>query len=168
MIESRLVRSLRAMVEAITAQTKCHVLVRYRVVNRVVDRYNLQAVNKSSGWPDILPCAVMAGAAGYKAELTNGSIVLVQFIEGDEAQPIITHFEQAGQPGFIPISIKIAADDGPALPAARQTDTVAIFFPPVMAFSGTVGGAPAVGTVTIPGPGYGTIQTGSTKVGIGG
>ena len=168
MTESRLVRALRGIVAAITAQTRCHVPVRYRVVSQTVDRYNLQAVSKAAGWPDILPCAVMAGAAGYKANLTPGSIVLVQFIEGDETQPMITHFEQPGQPGFVPVAIKIGADSGPAAAAARVGDQVTVFFPAGIPLTGTVSGNPFVGTFTTPVTGIGTIQTGSSKVGIGG
>lgn len=169
MIEDRFLRALRAVVNAFTEKTRCHVPVRYRVVAASgPDRYDLQAVQKSAGWPDLVPCAVSPGAAGYKANLAIGSTVLVQFVEGDVALPLITHFEVPGAPGFVPIGIKIGADAGAAPAAARVGDIVTIFFPSPMAFAGTVGGAPATGTVTIPGPGVGTIQTGSTKVGIGG
>jgi len=167
-IEDRFLRAVRAVVDAFTERTRCHVPVRYRVVAASgPDRYELQAVRKAAGWPDLVPCAVMPGAGGYKASLAIGSTVLVQFVEGDVSLPVITHFETPGAPGFVPISVKIAADAGTPPAAARVGDIVSIFFPSPMAFSGTIGGVPATGTVVIPGPGVGSIQTGSTKVGIG-
>lgn len=165
MIEDRFLRAFRALVNAFTEQTRCHVPVRYRVIAASgPDRYDLQAVRKASGWPDILPCAVSPGAAGYKATLAVGSTVLVQFVEGDPAQPIITHFETPGQPGFVPDAIKIGADGGTPPAVARVGDQVSVFFPAGMPVSGTVSGNPFTGTITIAVTGLGLIQTGSAKV----
>ncbi len=165
MIHDRILRAFAALVEKFTEQTKCHVQVRYRVVRAQGDRYDLQAVRKGE-WPDLVPCGVQAGAAGYKANLALGSIVLVAFVEGDPTLPRIVAFEEPGQPGFVPISIKIAADAGAAPAAARVGDTVQGFMA-VGPITGTISGAPFVGVVSVPIQFVGTIQTGSTKVGIG-
>ncbi len=165
MIHDRILRAFEALVDKFTERTRCHVQVRYRVVRAQGDRYDLQAVRKGE-WPDLVPCAVMGGAAGYKANLALGSIVLVSFIEGDLTLPRITAFEEPGQPGFIPISIKISGDAGPVPAAARVGDTVQGFMA-VGPITGTISGAPFTGVVAVPIQFVGTIQTGSTKVGIG-
>lgn len=170
MIPDRLLRALLALVDARLEPLRCHVKVRYRVISASgPDRYDLQAVRKGE-WPDLVPCAVAPGAAGYKANLTLGSIVLVEFVEGDLALPRITAFEEPGQPGFVPISIKIAADAGSAPAAARVGDvTKGLIAPGVITGTITIGGVPSpfVGTFATPMPVITTIQTGSQKVGIG-
>lgn len=170
MIQDRVLRAFRALTEAFMAQTRCHVKVRYRVIQAVGDRYNLQAVRKGE-WPDLVPCAVQAGAAGYKASLALGSVVLVEFVEGDPTLPRITAFEEPGQPGFVPISIKIAADAGIAPAAARVGDFVkGLIAPGPITGTITIAGTPSpfVGTFATPLEVISTIQAGSTKVGIGG
>lgn len=171
MIADRLLRAFLAIVDARLETTKCHVKVRYRVITKSgPDRYELQAVRKGE-WPDLVPCAVAPGASGYKADLALGSVVLVEFIEGDATLPRITAFEEPGQPGFVPVSIKIAADSGTAPAAARVGDfTKGLLVPGPISGTITIGGTPSpfVGTFTLPIEIITTIQAGSTKVGIGG
>jgi len=166
MIQDRLLRAFQALVDKFTEQTKCHVKVRYRVVSAVGDRYNLQAIRKGD-WPDLVPCGVQAGAAGYKANLTLGSVVLVEFIEGDISLPRITAFEEPGQPGFVPISIKIAADGGPAPAAARVGDLVEGLIAPGPITGVITGFGPFTATIVLPLKVVSTIQAGSTRVTIG-
>ena len=163
MIGSKISRALLAIIEQAIAPFRYHALVRYRVVLKVVDRYHLQAVRKGQ-WPDITHVSVMPGAAGYDASLTLGSIVLVSFVEGDPTLPVVTHFTGPGQEGFIPISVAIAGSDKAA---SGVGDTVKVMMPPILPVTGTVSGAPFVGTITIPTTMLGSIQTGSTKVRIG-
>jgi hypothetical protein len=163
MIDSKAIRALRALIKQFTAPLEYHAKVRYRVVQKVVDRYHLQAVAKGK-WPDQTYVSVKPGAAGYDASLALGSIVVVEFLEGDPTLPVITHFAGPGESGFTPISVAIAGADKAA---AGVGDQVACFFPPLMPVTGTVSGAPFIGTVTIPSVIFGTIQTGSTKVKIG-
>ncbi len=166
MIPDRILRAFKALVDAFTEQAKCHVQVRYRVVRAQGDRYDLQAVRKGE-WPDLVPCGVQAGAAGYKANLTLGSIVLVSFVEGDPSLPRITAFEEPGQPGFIPISIKISADSGPAPAAARVGDLVRGLIAPGPITGVITGQGPFTGTFATPLEVICTIQDGSQKVSIG-
>jgi hypothetical protein len=141
---------------------------RYRVVNMAGDRVDLQIVRKASGWPDLASVAMWAGVAGVHADLTPGAEVLVELVEGDEAQPVIVGFVGRGGQGHVAEHVTIgAADSDDAMPAARQGDTVRVLLPP-MVFTGTIGGSPATGVLSaMTGSTLGTIETGSPKVGIG-
>lgn len=105
-----LLDTLRALVDGLTAQTRLHVPVRYRVVsvNPVDNRVNLQAVKKGP-WPDILPTSTRAGVPGVEAKLTQGSICLVAFIEGNASMPVITHFSTTEESGWAPLSLRFDA-----------------------------------------------------------
>lgn len=95
---------------------------RYRVVAMRDDgRVELQAVRKAAGLPDVQPIAMWPGVAGAHAELAPGAEVLVEFIEGDPTQPILTHFAGKGGAGFVPTSISFCES---VQAAARQGDLV--------------------------------------------
>jgi len=163
MIDSKALRAFRALIKQFTAPLEYHAKVRYRVVEKIVDRYHLQAVRKGA-WPDQTFVSVKPGAAGYDASLALGSVVVVEFLEGDPTLPVVTHFAGPGEEGFIPISVAIAGADKAA---SGVGDQVEVFMPPIMPVAGTVSGAPFVGTITIPSTLLGMIRTGSTKVRIG-
>lgn len=89
---------------------------RYRVVNMKGDgRVEIQAVSKAPGLPDLTPVHMWPGLAGVFNKLTLSSEVLVQFIDGDPTQPVITHF--AGKTGVAwePQTIDIAVSGNPTL-----------------------------------------------------
>ena len=88
---------------------------RYRVVEMAVDRVQLQAVRKLAGLPDVLPATMFPGTAGTWASLTSGSLVLVQFIEGDPSQPIVTHYSTKDDPGWRPARLVIDAVNAVAI-----------------------------------------------------
>jgi hypothetical protein len=153
---------------------------RYRVVNMRTDgRVDLQAVNRASGVPDLQFIAMWPGVAGAHAELTPGAEVLVEFIEGDRAKPILTGFGGKQAPGFVPVGIVFG---GSTSAAARVGDVVAVApatpVPPATPQTITLAGAGAgAGTYTfsfspvaVPGEEtprgvlLGTIVTGSPKV----
>ncbi len=137
-------------------------LFRYRVVRMAGERVELQAVRKLAGLPDLLPLSCWPGVAGAHANLRPGAEVLVGFIEGDRAQPVVLAFAGADGPGFVPVSLTLGGTEG--LPAARQGDVVEVQLPPA-AFTGTVGGVTATGVLTFtPSKGMGVITTGSSKV----
>jgi hypothetical protein len=139
-------------------------LWRYRVVRMVGDRVELQAVKRSVGLPDVLPLSMWPGVAGVHAVLSPGAEVLVQFVEGSRAQPVVTHFAGKDGTGFVPVSLALGGTAGPA--AARLGDVVEVLLPPAV-FSGTIGGSPATGVLTFTtGSALGTITSGSTKVQI--
>src|SRR5262252_4327925 len=95
---------------------------RYRVVTQRDDgRLELQAVRREAGLPDLKPIRVWPGVAGAAADLTPGAEVLVEFIEGDPQQPIVTHFAGVDGPGFVPVSLAFCES---TMRAARQGDLV--------------------------------------------
>lgn len=159
MIDTKALRALRALIKLFTSKLEYHAKVRYRVVEKVVDRYHLQAVKKGK-WPDQTFVSVMPGAAGYDAPPALGSIVVVEFLEGDPSLPVVTHFSGPGQEGFIPISVAIAGSDKAV---AGVGDQVAFVLPPGIPLLTSVGPATIASPIQI----VGTIQTGSTKVKMG-
>ena len=162
-MHARLLESITRLIERITGTYEYDAPVRYRVVSQASDKLKLQAVRKGP-WPDATNVQMTPGAAGYNAQLTVGSIVLITFVEGDPSLPTVTHFAGPGSDGFVPVSIEIG---GTGRPVARVGDTVAAYFPPAMPVVGTVSGNPFVGTITITTPSYGLIQTGSSIVAAG-
>jgi uncharacterized Zn-binding protein involved in type VI secretion len=148
-----------------------HGTYRYRVVRMAGERVELQAVRKLIGLPDIAPVSMWPGVADTHAQLQLGAEVLVCFIDGDRAQPVITHFAGADGVGFVPTQLTLGGTAGP--PAARQGDAVSIVLPPLAvisgAFTGLIGGVDATGTVQgqatfVTNQATGIITGGSSKV----
>lgn len=140
-------------------------LFRYRVVRMAVDgRVELQAVRRVVGLPDILPVSQWPGVAGVHAELAPGTVVLVQFIEGNRTLPIVTHYVGKDGTDFVPVSLVIGGADG--APAARLGDAVEVLLPPAT-LNGTLSGAPITGVISFLLPkAEGKITAGSAKVRI--
>jgi hypothetical protein len=142
---------------------------RYRVVNMAADgRVNVQAVSKLSGVPDLLTIEQWPGVAGGHAQLMNGAIVAVEFLEGRRAMPVVTGFAGRQSADYVPSRLTLGAtnpDD--AVEVAYKGATVKVLTPPAV-FQGTINGLPAVGVVVWP-SGYtlGTIEVGSPKVRVG-
>jgi len=152
-------------------------LYRYRVVSRVGERIEAESVR--GDMPDVRPIAMWPGVAGCYAELAIGSEVLIMFVDGSPAQPVITAFAPSGSPGFVPERLAIAGTSGPA--AARVGDSVQcggigtlVTFTPVTPAPGPMTpGTPYLVSFdsTPPSPGYaasldGEITSGSSKVDI--
>lgn len=121
---------------------------RYRVLSMSVDgRVNLQIVNKRAGLPDALPVEQWAGTAGGHAELAQGAIVLVEFIEGDVTLPRVVGYAGKGNQNRVPVSLEFC---GPGRPVARLGDlcrgggagTVVTFAPVTPALGPVVPGVP--------------------------
>ncbi len=104
--QGRLVRALRSIVGRLTDRQLLGPR-KYRVVRRSADRVELQVVRRSQGLPDILPISMWPGVAGAHAELTEGAEVLVQWIDGDRTQPIVTHFAGKDGVGWTPANLTI-------------------------------------------------------------
>lgn len=154
---------------------------RYRVVTMGADkRVDLQAVRKQSGLPDLRSTSQWPGVPGVEAILTLGAEVVVQFIDADPAQPIITAYVGPGGPGFVPVSLAFC---GSEQAAARQGDLVqsggvgtVVTLQPLTGVgappnNAVVAGVPHLISFSsvppLPGPAaplYGAISTGSPKV----
>lgn len=166
----RLTGLLRSIVER-SSDGSLHGCYRYRVVRMAAGsdgRVELQAVRRSAGLPDLAPVTQWPGFAGLHAVLQPGGEVLVQFIDGDRAQPVVTHYAGKGGPGFAPVSIVIGGPDG--APAARQNDAVEVLLSPAV-ISGTIGVPPATQPITgvltfTNNKADGVIMAGSAKVRI--
>lgn len=148
-------------------------LYRYRVVQMASDKVNLQAISKAAGLPDILPVAMHPGLAGAHSELTPGTEVLVQFVEGSPTMPILTNFGGKGDTGASPSKTTIDATSEIKLGAsatkgiARHGDSVTVLLPPAV-FSGQITylgvPCPATGMVVwAPGQTIGNITVCSNK-----
>lgn len=72
---------------------------RYRVVAARDGQADLQAVVRANGLPDLLPVSMQPGILGASGTLSQGGVVLVEFIEGDPTLPIITAYAPGGAPG---------------------------------------------------------------------
>jgi hypothetical protein len=75
---------------------------RYRVVQMSAERVELQAVSSAAGLPDVIPVRQKPGVAGAHAKLAGGSIVIVEFIEGDRTLPVVTAYAGKGEEGDAP------------------------------------------------------------------
>jgi hypothetical protein len=112
-------------------------------------RVDLQAVNKASGVPDLRYVSAWPGVAGAHAKLAPGAEVLVEFIEGDRAQPILTGFGGKQAPGFVPVEL-VLGDPLTATAAASVGDTVTsapVLLPTPQTIT-LVGGGAGAGTYT--------------------
>lgn len=159
---------IRAIVKRLV-DARLHGLYRYRVLSMGPDgRVSLQAVRKSAGLPDLLPVQQWPGVAGAHATLTKGSIVGVQFLEGDETLPVVTSYQGKQGQSFVPDVVTFGATDpADAIEVAYKGATVKVLTPPA-AFSGTINGAPAAGVVVWPAPfTLGTIEVGTPRVKVG-
>lgn len=108
----RVVDALRALVARLTDGALYGPRL-YRVGELVGDRVKLQPVDRSSGLPMIGPISLWPGMAGLHAELALGAHVLVEFVDGDRTQPIVTHFAGKDGTGWTPTSLVLDAS-GPS------------------------------------------------------
>lgn len=99
--KGRLAQLLRGIVERTTSK-KLFGKYRYRYVRPSVDRVELQAVAAIAGLPDVLPVSMWPGVSGAHAKLAPGTIVLVEFIEGDRTMPIVVAFSGKDGTGHAP------------------------------------------------------------------
>jgi hypothetical protein len=134
-----------ALVRQVIATQGLHGVYEYRVVTMHGMRADLQAIDAAAGLPDLKLIDQWPGVAGANATLALGKSVLVAFVNGDRARPVVTGY--VGGDLGVPTLLTFG---GPgAAPAVRQGDPVQCPLPPAV-FSGTIGGAPASGVLTFP------------------
>lgn len=138
---------------------------RYRVFRMSGDRVEAQAVSKTTGLPDVVPVEMWPGLPGAWSDLTMGSECLVEFIEGDPAQPIVTGFSPKGRNGAIPVSQSLCGGEAPV---ARVGDSVLLALGGsllTVVFSNTpVSGTPVAAQILTATAATGVIAGGSPKV----
>lgn len=93
----------------------------FRVVEQVGNRFNLQVVRSATGLPD-LELVPARGAAGVRATVQPGELVLVAFIEADPARPVIIAHDEIDSPGWMPLFLQLGEE--PTLGVARIGDAV--------------------------------------------
>jgi hypothetical protein len=95
------------------------------------------------------------GLPGVTVKVKKGARLLLGFEAGNPERP----FASLWEPGAIEeISI-----DGGDKPVAREGDAVTCFWPPSVPVTGTLGGVPFAGTMTITSPAPGIIDTGAER-----
>jgi len=130
--------------------------------------------------PPVTKCPVYPGLLGEGVDtVPQGTLVRVMFVNGVRSRPEIVGIGSVSADATVDATgtLKLGpsagtvsvAGGGPA--AARQADSVLVYFPPLMQLSGVVGTGPSalpfVGILSVPTPGIGSIQTGSAKTNIG-
>jgi len=121
----RLTGTLTAIVEAVTRR-QLFGKYRYRVVRMSGDRVELQAVASAAGLPDVIPVAMKPGVSGAHAELTGGSIVLVEFVEGDRTMPLVVAFAGKAEEGHAPDELVLSVVSSLKLGSDSATEGVAL------------------------------------------
>lgn len=151
---SRRLAAFRALLEQLDPSRAFRGVTEYRVVLKRGKRWDLQPVRVSTGMPTLQRVKVWPGVAGAEADLQLGSRVLVGFIEGEPARPVVLAFEDAEGEGFVPTTLTLANG---TKGIARVDDTVSI-----TSITATAGGDPVVLTSAT-----GRITSGSSKVRCG-
>jgi hypothetical protein len=121
----RMINALKAIVDR---QTAGHLwgVSRYRVGQMNGDRYELQSVRRGVGLPDVIPCSAWPGVSGSHSIPQNGAECLVQFIDGDPGQPIVTHWAGKDGVGWIPTEAILAASSLVRLGSATANRALAL------------------------------------------
>ena len=117
----RLAGIVEAVIESILDR-RAYGLRKCRVIRVASDRVEVQPVRASMGLPEMLPISMWPGVAGIHATLTPGSEVLVQFVDGDRSQPVITHYVGKGGGGWVPVTIDIGEDPTSFVALATKLD----------------------------------------------
>lgn len=118
--------TLGRLVDARTEHHRYFAPWEYRVVRRTGERLDLQAVRVASGMPDLRNVRIRPGLAGGRAHPKLGSTVLVAFIDGDPARPVVTAFDEHDGPGWIPSEIALQAGSTGAAPTEHATSVEAL------------------------------------------
>jgi hypothetical protein len=105
--------ALRCAVDLLTARHRYFAPWEYRVVSRSGERLNLQIVRTSSGMPNLSSVRIRPGVAGVRMRPKLGSLVVVAFVNGDAARPMVVAFDDydgaSASPGFIPDETAVVA-----------------------------------------------------------
>lgn len=119
----RLADAIRGIVERVVDR-RLHGVSKYRVVQMSGDRVELQVVRRATGLPNALPISMWAGVAGAHADLAPGAECLVQFIDGDRTQPIVTHYAGKDGTGWTPANVVLSASTSLKLGGPNATEHV--------------------------------------------
>ena len=120
---SRTGTAFARIVLALTAELRYSGLHSYRVVSQNGERLDLQVERASSGLPNLQRVRVRYGVPGATVEHTLGALVLVAFVDGDPARPVVVAGDDPDAPGFVPAEIHLATANAPVV---RYGETVTV------------------------------------------
>jgi len=112
---SRLGSSLARLVAMLTSDLRFRGLWSYRVIAQSGESLDLQPERGSSGMPILQRVRPRYGVPGASAEHTLGSMVLVAFVDGDPAKPVVVAGDDPDAPGFVPAEIHLGTALGHAV-----------------------------------------------------
>lgn len=146
---SRLARGLMAIARHAVGLTELRSYV-YRVVLQAEDgRLTLQAVTKADGLPELLKLVpIWSSVAGLTQRLAASSLVLVEFINGDPALPIVTAIAPASGPPSKTTLAAARVEAGAGTSAAVLASTSLTQWMTIV--TSTLNGLTAPGTVAPP------------------
>lgn len=98
---------------------------------------------------------IFHGLPGVTVTVVPGARVLLQFVGGDPSKPFASLWRSG--------DIEEISFNGGTAPIARQGDPVAVYWPASVPVTGTLGGQPFTGTMTIASQGAGIIQSGAQR-----
>lgn len=133
---SRRVEALRRLIRQLLPEYKWRGVYEYRIGQQSGERLSVQPIRTSAGLPSISRVKVRPGIPGARAEHTLGSQVLVSFIDGDPARPVVIGFDDAESDGFIPDQLDLCEAEGCVV---REGDTIALTDSSTGAITITVG-----------------------------
>lgn len=121
--ESRFARDFGLAVRAVVPELPFFGRYRYRVVmaNPGDYRYHLQAISLAIGLPDLLPVSVSPGTPGLGATLYLGSIVHLQFLDGDPRYPVVVGHPPRDDEGWKPDELTLDAEDTVTIGASASS-----------------------------------------------
>jgi hypothetical protein len=125
----------------------------------------LEVVPDDTRLPGITNVPIRYGIPCVSAKIRAGSRVLIGFENGNPKAPVATVWDTASVESIVvaPDKTYIGGDSDEAHPIARVGDMVECLMPPLCPVTGTVGGAPFVGMITIVDVVMGTITSGASK-----
>jgi hypothetical protein len=123
--QSQLTRAISGLMRQVASE-RLFGRWRYRVVRISVDRLELQPVRRDAGLPEMLPISMWPGVAGAHAKPQLGAEVLVEFIEGDRTQPIVTGFAGKDGIGHAPDELTLSVGTVLRLGGSAASDAVAL------------------------------------------
>lgn len=144
---SRLIAGLRALARHATAAPHL-VGYAYRVglQNPVTGKLALQAVRPAKGIPNQAEVEIAFGVPGIAAKLTPGSIVYVNFLEGDPSKPYVSAFETSGALELTITTISLVVGLGRA-PVMLMTPTMATWISAVTVALNTLAPGSAIAPI---------------------
>ena len=113
---SRRIAALRRLLASLDPGSQFRGVWEYRAIVQTGERLHLQPARVSLGMPDLLAVRIRPGVPALASDVAAGAMVLVSFVDGDPARPVVVNFEDADGSAFRPDSLRIQAGSTGAYP----------------------------------------------------